>query len=155
MKPDGPSFCGVCRHPFPGHEPNCPVASGAPVKGKITYDRVDLPIDPGQTIPDPGYTVTTKFGSPSISQTSPIPSGLETDPEASAKRTAEMQQMTKRSGPYPDNLEPVGELTVIWATEKAEILRRLKALENYEHEAKRDVLSRLDMVEAKLSTLIE
>jgi hypothetical protein len=29
------TFCGVCRHPTPGHEPNCPVYTGEPVSGAI------------------------------------------------------------------------------------------------------------------------
>lgn len=27
------TFCGVCRHPTPGHEPGCPVQTGEPQRG--------------------------------------------------------------------------------------------------------------------------
>lgn len=55
-----------------------------------------------------------------------VPSGipeseLETGPEVSAKRTAEMQQLA--NSPFE------GKLTIIWETEKAELLTRLSNLE--------------------------
>jgi hypothetical protein len=34
-EPKTETFCGVCRHPTPGHEPNCPVYTGEPVSGAI------------------------------------------------------------------------------------------------------------------------
>src|SRR5690349_9104790 len=30
-------FCQVCRHPAPGHEPNCPVLTGEPQGGNPVY----------------------------------------------------------------------------------------------------------------------
>jgi len=27
------TFCQICRHPTPGHEPSCPVGTGEPVRG--------------------------------------------------------------------------------------------------------------------------
>jgi hypothetical protein len=29
------TFCGVCRHPTPGHEANCPVLTGEPQRGVL------------------------------------------------------------------------------------------------------------------------
>lgn len=29
-------ICGICRHEEPGHEPDCPVLTGAPVPGALS-----------------------------------------------------------------------------------------------------------------------
>jgi hypothetical protein len=76
-----------------------------------------------------------------------IPSGLETDPEVSAKRTAEMQQMAIAKQIAEPNPPSQRSLTIIWDDEKQAILERLGAVEAFGptlYSARLDIGERLD-----------
>jgi len=37
--------CQICLHEVPGHEPNCPVGTGEPVRGVLPDSRPQQPIE--------------------------------------------------------------------------------------------------------------
>ena len=35
------TFCQICRHPVPGHEPECPVFTGEPQRSVLDPERIE------------------------------------------------------------------------------------------------------------------
>jgi hypothetical protein len=40
------TFCQICRHPVPGHEPGCPVFTGEPQLGVLGSGRIEALVYP-------------------------------------------------------------------------------------------------------------
>ena len=63
------TFCQICRHEIPGHEPNCPVFTGEPVRGQEPVHTVrfgGVPPFAGQRESQQPYAGTPDYG---VSQT--------------------------------------------------------------------------------------
>ena len=94
------TFCQICRHETPGHEEGCPVLTG----------------DPQRLTGDPQRGWEYPYGiNPQDMQ--PYPNPLN------QMQQAQVQGQMGYTPPFQ------GELTVIWKTEKEELLRRIEACE--------------------------
>jgi hypothetical protein len=119
------TFCGVCRHPSPGHEPGCPVETGEPVRGVNVWPFGINPQDmqpmgqvqgqAGQMGGGPGLACPFCGGYGGQHQWA----GSGTCPGASTHLSAYGQD----GPPFQ------GELTIIWKTEKEELIRRIAECE--------------------------
>jgi len=93
------TFCQICRHPTPGHEPGCPVGTGEPVRGVNVW-----------------------------------PFGINPQDFPQGQVQGQLGQMgggpSTHGGQYLQGDPPFqGELTIIWKTEKEELIRRIADLE--------------------------
>ena len=152
------AFCGICRHPSPGHELGCPVATGEPVPGVLSMQDPKSPssIQSPTGLAPAGQSLGNVPSS--IYPQGPVGPGCSNPEIGYAPLTGDP--------PFKS------ELTVIWAQEKAEIMRRLSKLEHHAvhqdteisdhkgrlealeaYEVDVDILSRLDALEFDVKAL--
>lgn len=124
------TFCQICRHPTPGHEPGCPVLTGEPQRGapgipqELYSDQQQIQGQAGQM----GSGINPQDMQP-YSVVCPHCGGLNgVHAWAGSGQCPGISTHWSAHGQGGPPFQ--GELTIIWKTEKEELIRRIDGLEH-------------------------